>query len=499
MGISIDEMYKDLLDMENIGSFLGEKHGSDEDSEVFMTSKEMVKAQKEAEEQFGITPATKVEVDEQVHFKSYSKKRVHKYTESELAAIRESCENTIVHDYGDNDIFHMSDEEREKIDMLAELSMKLGTLKRTYRRVDQYIEAMRIVVQGWKILEQRGNYIHEPDEFFAMVGDEKIVSSRIVMPKLKRMSDYNIDQIIKYISNPELDPADLLHDPTTTGTYDPENDFIEDRPDYIEYYNEYMNNVSDEEKEEKDEYDIRQDANRYAIEKIEEEDAMRLLSEEEAEYLLHRMEDPPSVDVKPINRKFIKGYDTTNILRKSGKSKRKMNKSERTIQKDIHDLLLKLQNNPANRNIDDYNRSYLITNGMFDTDKPERDFWEDLYFDGSWANDTDVYLYNLAVREEFLRLHPPKERYLTYGDKALNAFFQAAERNGINVIELRRRMEMDDDTGVLNSAVVRERTKENKKLEAVIVHRLTQLNNNPKFKKLVEKSEKALNRFYEKQ
>ena len=28
MGISIDEMYKDLLDMENIGSFLGEKHDS---------------------------------------------------------------------------------------------------------------------------------------------------------------------------------------------------------------------------------------------------------------------------------------------------------------------------------------------------------------------------------------------------------------------------------------------------------------------------------------
>lgn len=494
MGKSIEDMYAGLLDMENIGSFLGVQN--DDSEEVFVTSKEEVKARKEAEEVFGRKPATKVDIDEEIHFTSYRKKRAHKYTETELANIRESCMRTIVHDYGDNDIFHMSDEEREKNDLLANLSMKLGTLKRTYRRVDKYIYAMRIVVEAWKTLEKQANYLHESSEFFAMVGDEKIVSNRIIMPRLKGIGNYNIDQIIKYISNPELDPAELM--PNTdgaNGSFDPDSDFIEDRPEYQEYFDEYMRTVTDEMMEEMDEYDIRYRANAYAVSKIEEDDAIRLLSEEEVQYLIDFLDNPPDVKVGDIPRKYIKGYDTRNTLR--GK-KSKLSKKDRYIQKDVHDIFLKLQNNPVYRDADEYNRSYLITNGMFSADKPEKDFWDGLFFDGSWANDDQVYLYNIVSREEFMKLHLPKQRYRTYADVQLDEFFRISEQNGINVLELRRKMNMAD-SGISTKQEVKEKVKEDKKMESQILQRLERLNNDPKFKKLVKKSEEALNNYYSEQ
>lgn len=491
MGQSIEDMYNDLLDMESIGNFLGVQN--DDSEEVFVTSKEAAKAKKESEEVFGRKPATKADIDEEIHFTSYRKKRVHKYTETELAQIRESCMRTIVHDYGDNDVFHMSDEERRKNDLLAELSMKLGGLKRTYRSVDKYIHAMRIVVEAWKLLEKQANYLHDPDEFFAMVGDEKIVSNRIIMPKLKGINNYNMDQIIKYISNPDLDPADLMNSSNSGNSYDPDFDFIEDRPEYQEYFDEYMGTVTDEMREDMDEYDIRSKADSYAKSKIEEDDAMRLLSEDEVQYLMDYLDNPPEFSVNEIPRKYIKGYDTRESLTRGKKNK--LSKSDRYIQRDVHDMLMRLQNNPAYRDVDDYNRSYIITHGMFSGDKPEKDFWDDLFFDGSWANDDQVYLYELASREELMKLHIPSQRFKTYGDVQLDEFFRTAEMNGINVIELRRKMNMAE-SGVDSKQEVKEKVKQNKKMEAQILQRLEKLNNDPKFKKLVEKSEKALNNFY---
>ena len=160
-------------------------------------------------------------------------------------------------------------------------------------------------------------------------------------------------------------------------------------------------------------------------------------------------------------------------------------------------MLIKLQNDPANRNIDEYNRSYLITHGMFDTEKKPKDFWDDLVFDGSWADDAAVYMYDLISREELLKMRAPDEKYMTYGDIELNSFFQIAERNGINVIELRQKMEISDNTTLRESVELRESTKESKKLERDIIQRITKLNNDPKFKKLVDKSERALNKYYD--
>lgn len=459
MGKTVEEMYMELINqpflLEDDSSILtgtGMQYGGEDDSEEFLTSKEIIKTKEDLEERCGVIPQGDGTIEEDVYFKRYSKRREHKYTETEMEQIRKSCELTIVHDYGENDIYHLSDEEREANDMLSELSMKLACLKRTYRKVDQYIEAMRVVVQAWELLEEKGNYIHTREEFFQMVSEGKIVSNRIIMPKMKRIDDYNMDMIIKYISNPELDPSDLVPVKIEDDWYD--------------------NLLSDE---------------------SEEDEMMRLLSPDDFQFIQEYEDNPPKIKVRDINPKLIKGYDRRGFG-SSRRRKKKLGKNERYIQESLHDILNRIQNNEANRG-PGYLSSSLITNSIFDVEKAEKSVWDDLYFDGSWANDNDVFLYDLAVREELLRQHPYKVNYMTFADQELAKFFKILEENGINTIDLRRKMNCSEN-GV-DSMKVKANKKENKKVEAALIERITQLNNSAKFKKIVSKAEEALNKQFD--
>lgn len=461
---SVEDMYNELIeqsalfdDMMNNSKILSSYQNDDDDSEDFMTSKEIIKTKEELEDRFDISPKGTGDgtIEEDIHFKIYGKRHQHKYTEKEMEEIRRSCECTIVHDYGEHDIYHLSDEERANNDMLAELGMKLGGLKRTYRKVDQYIEAMRVVMQAWELLE-KNNYIHTKEEFYKLIAQGKIVSNRIIMPKLKKMDQYNIDMIIKYISNPDADASELV----------PIKEEVRD-PWYDQFYED------DEEFEN------------------EAEEMERLLSPEEVQYILDNADNPPEMRVEDIKPKLIKGYDRRDF----GFSKKKKKKKEKYIIENLHDILNKIQSNPANRDNGDYSRSYMITHSMFDVEKEEKSFLDDMYFDGSWTSKDDLFLYDLAVREELLKQHPPKEKYLTYGDKELAKFFTILEENGINTIDLRRKM---DCTSEAATKVEDKRTKkENKKIESALLQRITKLNNSPKFKKIVGKAENALNKYYE--
>ena len=125
--------------------------------------------------------------------------------------------------------------------------------------------------------------------------------------------------------------------------------------------------------------------------------------------------------------------------------------------------------------------------------RSEKDFWDDLFFDGSWASDDDTYLYDLVVTEELLKLTPPDESYSTYGERQLKFFFKALEDNGVSTVELRRRMGYSHDQ--LNKEENKRSKKQNAKLEAAIIQRIEKLNNDPKFKKLISKAEKELNNY----
>lgn len=475
MSKSIEDMYQELLDKgsmfdggdKSLMSFASSRFDDDDDSEDFLTSKEIVKSKQKHEEEYGPIRKGDGVIEEDVHFNLFTKRRKHKYTESEIKAIKESCANTIVHDYGTNDIYHISDEDRMNNDVLAEISMKLGGLKHAYYYVDQYIDAMRIVVQAWEIL-QKNNYIHSEDEFFKLVASGNIVSKRIMMPRLKRADKYNMDLIIKYISNPELDPSDLV----------PEEVPIEDD----DFYDAKYERRDDETIEE---YDKR-------IDEMELEEIQRLLSDDEVQYIVDHTDNPEEMRVKEIKPKMIKNYDRKGLCRSK---KKKLSKKKRYAAEGLHKLLNKVQHNMTSSS-NDYTRSYMITHSMFEQEKPDKDIWDDFYFDGSWANDDDVFLYDFALREELLKQHPARERYLTYADKELAQFFTILENNNISTIDLRRKMNYSDYGN--NSKESKMTKKENKKIESELIQRITKLNNNPKFKKLVKKAEDKLNKYYDK-
>lgn len=505
---NIEKMYQELLQAEansynegsGVNGLYDYQYDSSDDIEVIGTSAETAKEQEKIEKALGdkynYDKYNESPIEERLHFKRYSVKREHKYTETEMKKIREECEAVIVHDYGENDIYHMSDEERQENDMLAEISMKLRGIGRIYHKVDQYVEAMRVVTQAWEILE-KNNYIHPEDEFFQLVAEGKIVSSRIIMPKLKRKDKYNMDLIIKYISNPELNPADLRPEVKDLDPLD--DDFytdMEENEEYVrlrdrykeEHKNDIITNEFTGKKEKIDDYELEYRADNYARNELKIIRMEELLTPEEALSLNNN--DPCQMRVKEVKRRYIKDFSEFGSLKSK---KKKFNKKEKYIRDNLHLLLNKIQTNPKNHDDDEgFTRSYMLTHNMFETDKPEKDVWDDIHFEGSLASDSADYLYNITVREKLMEQHPLKDRYQTYADKELSNFFKVLEDHGVSTLELSRRMDYTQEEE--NKKISERKKKENRKMESQIIQRITKQNNDPKFKKLVAKAEKALNK-----
>lgn len=447
---NINDLYKSLLDIEN-------DHYSDE-GEDFVTKEELEKMNKNPNVYKNLK-ASKLDddIEEQLVFRTYSKRREHKYTETEMKQITESCEKTIVHDYSEKDIYHMSDEERAEKDTLNEISLRLSKLKRVYRKVDQYVEAMRTVYEAWDLLEKKSNFLHTRDEFFQLVGEGKIYNNRIVKPLLKGKNNYNMDIIIQYISNPELDVSTLV--PKKEKIYDPWDDY---------------NDESDETEEEK---------------------MNRLLSPQEVEFILNNADNPPPLYVDDVKPKYIKGFNERSYFGKYNKKKKKKkgNKSDRYKRESLHELLNKIQSNPNNNPTSQY--SYIVTNNLFEFDKKPKNIWDDFYYKGSWSDDYGIYLHDLYIQEKILESRVPDSNYMTYDDRLTNDFFRVLESHGINTLELRRQMNQTADD--LNSMEAKKMKKFSRKIESNILQRLMKLNNNSKFKKLSSKVEKQLNEYKE--
>ena len=420
------DMYSELIELNNRNTT---NTNYDEDAEVFV-AEEKPKS-KQGSDVGGIRDP---DDDEYLHFKRYTTPHRHKYTEKEMDQIRESCIGSIVHDYSERDFYHLSNDDRVKNDSLSEISLKLRNLKRIYKRVDQFIEAMRVVYRAWSIYAE-GDFVHRKKDFFKMIRNNRITSSRIIMPKLKKMETYNMDLIINYISNPDLDPSHLVPAPLTR--------IFSDKPE------------SDEQKRQ------------------------RLLTSEEREHL-ENVDKIIPVEVEDVERKYIKGYDRRNYRSK------KDNKHERRFRESLALMLNKIQSSPHYRN----RESYTIINGLFQPEKREKEIWEKIPFTGSWGNKDDVRMYELAIQDELRGRLIPGERYLTYGDKELEWFFRELENNGVNVTKMRRIMNVTAGNYSKQAAVVTK--KDNRKIESRIVQRLLKLNNSKRFKKTVANAEKDL-------
>ena len=523
---NIRDDYEDLINMESLinDAMLGRSYQHQnydvEDDEDFVTSKEIAKMEEvRRRENDGLTPARgPVEIEEMMQFKRYSKVREHKYTESEMNAIIESCRNTIVHDYGQNDYYHLTDEERARIDSLNEIRVKLGAIKRIHHNAASYVKDMRIVMEAWNILEKNDNFLHSEDEFFKMVAKGQIYNSSIIMPKLKGASRYNMDELARYIANPELDPNELLteeqkrkmkegswfeidgeeksYECTLCGECIPycinedlEPEFLHDH--ILEKHPELASEFEGIEK-------MNMEDQNKIIQKyfrtFEEREMERLLTPEEIDVIADMdMKDVPTIEAKEVKHSMLKGYKSSvSIFNNSKKKKHKKgNKTKEYIRDNFHKMLSLIESNPNNLSDDyEYNRSYAFMNSIFDVEKEDKSFYDNIRFDGSWADDMDVMLYDLAVEEAKMREHPDGSKYQTYGDIQLDNFFKAMEDANLSVLEMRRAMNMTEED-LKNSTVKKER-KNNKKKEAAVLQRLIKLNGNPKFKKLIHKAEKQI-------
>jgi hypothetical protein len=438
---------------------------NDEDAVSFMTEEDLAKIHNK-EEELGLKPDNKSKVTgtgNESHFKIYNKRRVHKYTDAEMEAMKKSCEATIVNDYGENDFFHMSDEERERIDIMSEIANELAQVRTIYRKPDKYVTAMRSVMRAWSILE-KGNYLHSKKEFYELVSSGNIYSNRIIMPKLKNIDGFNTDVIAEYIYNTDLDPDDLVKD--------------EAKNDFDSWFNDFEN-----EEEETPE------------EKLE-----RLLSPEEIEYIdgkLNTEENEKMVPVQNLEKKYIKNYDQKSFRFNIKKKKKNTDsKFEKRIKDVNHKMLNRLQSETIRlANSYDLNRSYLLSNSIFDAEKKKESNLDKVRFNGDWTKDDDVELYELQLLGAWLDDRSQENKFKLNSDIMLDNFFKDMENQGMNVIKLRRAMGHDDDS-LTNETKLR-KIKTNKKLEAAIIQRITKLNNNDKFKKLVKKVEKGINKGYE--
>ena len=435
-------------------SFGRQKHlrPNDIDVEIFETSEDVVRKEKGFDDNNEKRIPLYHKVEESIHFQEYTTGREHRYTETEMEAIRDSSRRVIVHDYGEEDYYHMSDEERQNRDQLATLSIKLGSLKRIYHRVDDYIRAMRIVYEAWSMLADK-NIIHDREEFFDLIASGLIISNRIISPRLRGMDKYNEDLLLQYISNTDLDPSDMV--PEDRKSNDWEYDSDDDDPNVIQ---------------------------------------RRLLSPEEINFVEgHRIGVHPQSNmiVKNLHSKHLKQYDDSLNRRKKKSKSKKVSKSDKAIAKSVTDILSKIQTNNYQKDYG-FGFSFGITENFFaDTSDPS--IYDRTRFDGSWQNDEAVSLYEIAIDEEQLSERMPGDGYLTHGDYVLQNFFRNLENQGVSTIELRRRF--GENRIDYLSTKKKESRKANKKREAELIDRIHALSRNPKFKKLVSKTEKSLESF----
>lgn len=397
------------------------------------------------------------------HFRTYTTKRQHKWSEQEKEEIRNSCLATFVNDYGKDDFYHISDEERAELDSLSELRGELSTLRTLYRQVDKYILAMRIVFKALDMIEKKGNFLYSRDEFYEKLASGEIYTTGFMIPKLRARINFQPEVLAVYISNPELDPTDLL-------TEDEKRKRSVNAWDY-----------EDEEDEE-----------------TEEEKFQRLFSPEDIEIIskwLDNQENPQGVSLDVINSRFVTGYNDKKSYFGDKRKIKYNNKAEKRYAKELKKFLVAIEGS-SNFDNDPYNSSRSYSNrligGAFEDVPEEKNPIDELAYHGSFSSDKQFRGFELLMDDRYMASVVPGTQYRTHQSVVNQKLFNAMEAAGMNVTELRRAMNLSG-TDIEDNEENREATRaHNKKVEAKLVARIVALNNNSKFKKLIEKADKQL-------
>ena len=417
----------------------------DEEIETFFTEEEMYNEKngiKDNKDEIKFNPVTG-EIEETVYFHRRKKVTVKKYTEKELSNMREECKYTLIHDFAENDIYHVSDEERLKNDELAEIAIKIKGLRKGYRKVEQYIEAMRVAYQAWEILAKKYSLIYSRKDFFEGLSSGELSYDGFAVPTLRGIKNYNPKILAEYIQNVDLDPMELVK-------VDP-REFVE-----LPWDND------------PEEYDNNHE---------------RLLSVKELNDIeeCHSGNLTSTISISKMDKKYIPNFDY--VYNK--KRIKKLNKKDKLIADSIKTVYKSIQgNNVMFGNFMRYDDTY---------DKQQSNKSsnvESIRYSGSWQNDTKVQIFENIVHEEFLDDFPIQQKYQTFRDLEMSNLFGKMEEAGINVKEIRENISQPSSSE--KKQTIKKERQENKRIERSIVSRVIAMNNNPKFKSIVKRVNQRL-------
>ena len=145
--------------------------------------------------------------------------------------IEKDYESVVVHDFGDD--YHLSEEEKAEKFQYYEAFKKLRRCKKKYRKLPEYIKAMRLCMETLDIIANN-NGVYPPDKFKKMVAKKTIKVYGLDFPKYigKDRKSVNWEFVAEAIADPNV-PLSLFEK-------NEEESFDIDDVDDIEEYRKMM-------------------------------------------------------------------------------------------------------------------------------------------------------------------------------------------------------------------------------------------------------------------
>lgn len=149
-----------------------------------------------------------ISIKKQQEIIEQAKKIIVKIPERRIPEILEGFDCVVVNIFDDD--YHATDEEREKNNMFAKYAKKIKSMKRIYRRLDEYVVAVR---EHLKFLDKvaEDNGVYSPEEFKKMFFKGKIDIVGMRFPKYKgpNRKDINYQYLAEFVISGN-DPIEIL-------------------------------------------------------------------------------------------------------------------------------------------------------------------------------------------------------------------------------------------------------------------------------------------------
>lgn len=122
--------------------------------------------------------------------------------------VKATFDHTVVHEFGDE--YHKTEEERRAKNAYYETFKRLKKAKKTYRRIDEYVDVMRIALQCLDAVAEN-NGIYDPEEFKLMFLNGEIYINGLEFPKYKGKDrkNYSWTYIAEFIVS-DRDSSELV-------------------------------------------------------------------------------------------------------------------------------------------------------------------------------------------------------------------------------------------------------------------------------------------------